>query len=49
MPRPRHPVHYLLTGDGVLAKGVISLAAKVKVKFDIRVKAESFSFLVSTI
>ncbi len=39
----------LLTGDGVLAKGVLTLAARVNVKLDIRVRAESFSLLVSAI
>lgn len=39
----------LLTGDGVLAKGVLALATKVDVKLDIRVRAESFSLLVSAI
>jgi DNA-binding transcriptional LysR family regulator len=39
----------LLSGDGVLAKGVLTLAAKVNVKLDIRVRAESFSLLVSAI
>jgi DNA-binding transcriptional LysR family regulator len=39
----------LLTGDGVLAKGVLALAAKMNVKLDIRVKAESFSLLLSVI
>ena len=39
----------LLSGDGVLAKGVLALAAKVNVKLDIRVKAESFSLLISAI
>lgn len=39
----------LLAGDGVLAKGVLALASKVDVKLDIRVKAESFSLLVSAI
>lgn len=39
----------LLTGDGVLAKGVLTLAAKVNVNLDIRVRAESFSILVSAI
>jgi len=39
----------LLTGDGVLAKGVLALAAKVNVKLDVRVRAESFSLLVSAI
>lgn len=39
----------LLSGDGVLAKGVLDLAAKVNVKLDIRVRAESFSLLVSAI
>jgi DNA-binding transcriptional LysR family regulator len=39
----------LLTGDGVLAKGVIALAARMNVRLDIRVRAESFSLLVSTI
>jgi DNA-binding transcriptional LysR family regulator len=39
----------LLAGDGVLAKGVLALAAKMKVKLDVRVRAESFSLLVSAI
>jgi DNA-binding transcriptional LysR family regulator len=39
----------LLTGDGVLAKGVLALAAKINVKLDIRVRAEGFSLLVSAI
>jgi DNA-binding transcriptional LysR family regulator len=39
----------LLAGDGVLAKGVLALAARVNVKLDIRVRAESFSLLVSAI
>ena len=39
----------LLTGDGVLAKGVLALAAKMNVKLNIRVRAESFSLLVSAI
>jgi len=39
----------LLAGDGVLAKGVLALASKVDVKLDIRMKAESFSLLVSAI
>lgn len=39
----------LLTGDGVLAKSVLTLAAKVNVNLDIRVRAESFSLLVSAI
>jgi DNA-binding transcriptional LysR family regulator len=39
----------LLTGDGVLAKGVLALAEKVNVKLDIRMRAESFSLLVSAI
>lgn len=39
----------LLSGDGVLAKGVLALAAKVNVRFDIRVRAESFSLLISAI
>ncbi len=39
----------LLSGDGALAKGVLALAAKLNVKLDIRVRAESFSLLVSAI
>lgn len=39
----------LLTGDGVLAKGVLALAARVNVKLDIRVRGESFSLLISAI
>jgi DNA-binding transcriptional LysR family regulator len=39
----------LLTGDAVLAKGVLALAEKVNVKLDIRVRSESFSLLVSAI
>ncbi len=39
----------LLSGDGVLAKGVLALATKVNVRFDIRVRAESFSLLISAI
>jgi len=39
----------LLSGDGVLAKGVLALATKVNVQFDIRVRAESFSLLISAI
>jgi hypothetical protein len=39
----------LLTGDGVLAKGVQALAVKVNVKLDIRVRAENFSLLISAI
>jgi hypothetical protein len=39
----------LLAGEGVLAKGVHALAAKLNVKLDIRVRAESFSLLVSAI
>jgi DNA-binding transcriptional LysR family regulator len=39
----------LLSGDGVLAKGVLALAASLNVKLDIRVRAESFSLLVSAI
>ena len=39
----------LLAGDGVLAKGVLALAAKVDVELDIRLKAESSSLLVSAI
>jgi DNA-binding transcriptional LysR family regulator len=39
----------LLTSDGVLAKGVLGLAAKLNVIFDINVRAESFSLLISAI
>jgi DNA-binding transcriptional LysR family regulator len=39
----------LLTGDEVLAKGVLALAAKMKVALDIRVRAESLSLLISAI
>jgi DNA-binding transcriptional LysR family regulator len=39
----------LLSGDGVLAKGVLGLATRVNVKLDIRMRAESFSLLVSAI
>jgi DNA-binding transcriptional LysR family regulator len=39
----------LLSGDGVLAKGVLALSTKVNVRFDIRVRAESFSLLISAI
>ncbi|MDR1145705.1 MAG: LysR family transcriptional regulator [Verrucomicrobiales bacterium] len=39
----------LLTGDGILAKGILALAAKLNVKLDIRLWAENFSLLVSAI
>ncbi len=39
----------VLSGDGVLAKGVLSMAAKLNLKVDIRVKAENFSLLISAI
>ena len=39
----------LLTSDGVLAKGIQALAAKLNVRLDIRVRAESFSLLISAI
>lgn len=39
----------LLTGDGVLAKAVLALTGKVNVTLDIRMRAESFSLLVSAI
>jgi len=39
----------LLSGDGVLAKGIVGFATKVNVKLDIQVRAESFSLLISAI
>jgi DNA-binding transcriptional LysR family regulator len=39
----------LLTSDGVLAKGIHALAARMNVKLDIRVRAESFSLLIAAI
>lgn len=39
----------LLAGDGVLAKGVLALASKMNVELNIRVRAESFSLLLSAI
>jgi DNA-binding transcriptional LysR family regulator len=39
----------LLTGDGVLAKRIVTWAAKEGVNLDIHVKAENFSLLLSSI
>jgi DNA-binding transcriptional LysR family regulator len=39
----------LLTGDGVLANGVLKLAAKIGLKLNVKVKAENFSLVVSAI
>lgn len=39
----------LLTGDGVLANGVLKLAAKMGLNLDVKVKAENFSLVVSAI
>lgn len=39
----------LLAGDGVLAKGVQMLAEEMNLELDIRVRAESFSLLISAI
>jgi DNA-binding transcriptional LysR family regulator len=39
----------LLTGDGVLANGVLKLAAKNGLQLDVKVKAENFSLVVSAI
>ena len=39
----------LLTGDGILAKQILAWAAKTGLKLDIRVKAENFSLLLSSI
>ena len=39
----------LLAGDGVLAKGILALAARMSVKLDVRLTAENFSLLVSAI
>ena len=39
----------LLTGDGVLANGVLKLAAKMSLNLDVKVKAENFSLVVSAI
>jgi len=38
-----------LTGDGAFVKTVLHFAAQIKVKFDVRLKAESFTLLVSAI
>jgi DNA-binding transcriptional LysR family regulator len=39
----------LLTGDGLLAKSVLKLAAKMGLSLDVKVKAENFSLVVSAI
>lgn len=39
----------LLTGDGVLASGVLKLAARLGLSLDVKVKAENFSLVVSAI
>lgn len=39
----------LLTGDGVLANGVLKLAAKMGLNLDVKVKAENFSLVVTAI
>lgn len=39
----------LLAGDGVLAKGILALAARMNVNLDIRLTAENFSLLVSAV
>jgi DNA-binding transcriptional LysR family regulator len=45
---PRIPFA-LLTGDGVLAKRIVTWAANERVNLDIQVKAENFSLLLSSI
>jgi DNA-binding transcriptional LysR family regulator len=39
----------MLSGDGVLAKGVVDLASKLEIQLDIRMRAENFSLLISAI
>jgi len=39
----------LLTGDGVLANGVLKLASKAGVNLDVKVKAENFSLVIAAI
>jgi DNA-binding transcriptional LysR family regulator len=39
----------MLSGDGVLARGVVALASKLEIELDIRVRAENFSLLISAV
>lgn len=39
----------MLSGDGVLARGVAALAKKSEIQLDIRVRAENFSLLITAI